>query len=211
MDRKLEWRRNKRWLLAIAGAGLTLLVLLFTLREAGTDEGSVAHAVITGIAVVVGAVLLSWLMLWAVRERTWNPELTPSNEVMGFIYATIGVVYSVIFAFVVVTTWQQFEEARSLEDAESHAVADLFRLLPGLPASEQEAARSTLTEYAQTAIEVEWPRMADGDSTGSATAVLLDRLWQIYGGAQSQATAQSAFYSEDIERLADLGGIRRER
>lgn len=211
MARRVEWWRNSRWLLAVAGTGVAVLAVLVVVREAGTDEGSAAHATVTGIAAVVGGVLLSWLMLWAVRERMWTSELTPSNEVMGFIYATIGVVYSVIFAFVVVTTWQQFEDARGLEDSESHAVADLLRLLPGLPVSEQEAARSTLIEYAQTAIDVEWPRMADGDNTGSATLVLMDRMWQIYEDAQSQPVAQGVFYDEGLERLADLGGIRRAR
>jgi hypothetical protein len=187
------------------------LACLIVVREGGTDEGSAAHATVTGVAAVVGGVLLSWLFLWAVRERRWASEFTPSNDVMGFIYATIGVVYSVIFAFVVVTTWQQFEDARALEDAESHAVADLFRLLPGLPAAEQEEARTTLVEYARAAIDVEWPQMADGDSTGTSTLALLDRLWRVYENAASGPTAQSEFYDKGLDRLSELSDIRRER
>jgi hypothetical protein len=138
-----------------------------------------------------------------------HPDVPPSNDVMGFIYATIGVVYSVVFAFVVVTTWQQFEDARALEDSESHAVADLFRLLPGLPAAQREEARATLIEYARTAVDVEWPQMAEGDSTGMATLASLDRMWRIYGDAGTEST--NVLYTEGLERLAELGGIRRER
>src|SRR5688500_1072094 len=98
MAQTLAWRQNSRWSLAVAGAGFTVFAVLIVLREAGTDEGSVVHATVTGVVAVVGGVLLSWLVLWAVRVRMWSPELTPSNEVMGFIYATIGVVYSVILA-----------------------------------------------------------------------------------------------------------------
>ena len=211
MAKRLDRPHSTRLLLAIVGGGIAALSFLLVLREAGTGEGSTAHATVTCFAAVVGGVLLSWLILWTVRWRMSHPDLTPLNDVMGFVYSTIGVVYSVIFAFVVVTTWQQFEDVRALEDAESHAVADLYRLLPGLPESEQEQARATLTEYVQTAIEVEWPQMADGDTTGTATLALIDRMWQIYGDAQSGPTAQGELYSDGLERLAELGGIRRER
>jgi Protein of unknown function (DUF4239) len=212
MAKRLDQPHSARLLLAIAGGRIAALSFLIVLREAGTGEGSTAHATATCFAAEVGGVLLSWLILWTVRWRMSSPNLTPSNDVMGFIYATIGVVYSVIFAFVVVTKWQQFEDTRALEDAESHAVADLYRLLPGLPESEQEQARATLTEYVQTAIEVEWPQMADGDNTGTATLALIDRMWQIYGAAQSGPTAHGVHYSDGLkQRLAELGGIRRER
>lgn len=211
MAKRTKASQNSRWILATAWIGVISFAVLAVLRETGTDEGSTAHATATGIAAVVGGVLLSWVILWAVRKRKLHPDVPPSNDVMGFIYATIGVVYSVVFAFVVVTTWQQFEDARALEDAESHAVADLFRLLPGLPAAQQEEGRATLVEYARTAVEIEWPQMADGDSSGAATLVLVDRLWRIYGDAGTGTESTNVLYTEGLERLAELGGIRRER
>ena len=211
MAKRSKRTQNSHPTLATAWIGLIAFAILAVVREVGTDRGTTAHAVATGIVVVVGGILLSWGILWIVRTRMWRPEVTPANDVMGFIYATIGVVYSVVFAFVVVTTWQQFEEARALEDAESHAVADLFRMLPGLPVSQQEEARAALVEYAQTAVDIEWPQMADGNSGGAATIVLIDRMWRIYGNAGTGTETANVLYTEGVERLAELGGIRRER
>ena len=53
--------------------------------------------------------------------------------------------------------------------------------------------------------------MADGDSTGTATLALMDRLWQIYGDGQPDPAAPSILYGEGVDRLTELGGVRRER
>jgi predicted negative regulator of RcsB-dependent stress response len=47
---------------------------------------------------------------------------------MGFVYATIGVIYGVILGFVVITVWQEFEDATAQTDQEALTVANLIRL-----------------------------------------------------------------------------------
>lgn len=128
---------------------------------------------------------------------------------MGLIYATIGVIYSAILAFVVVSSWQRSEGAGRLEGAESHAVADLIRLSPGLPEPERTEARPTLVSYPRTTIDVEWPRMAAGEPPGSDAGVLLDRLWEIYGtAAERDATLGRSLWRawRDRRIWADCGG-----
>ena len=141
-----------------------------------------------------------------------HPEVSPTNDVMGFIYATIGVVYSVMFAFVMVTTWQQFEDARAMEDAESHAVADLFRLLARVAC---DPAGGGAGDAGRVRPDDGRDRMAtDGGSAtarGTATLALIDRMWRIYGDAATGTASTNVLYTEGVDRLAELGGIRRER
>src|ERR687889_685567 len=54
--------------------------------------GTLAHAVTDFVGTVGTAVLVSLAMLWLVRERLNFKKHGPSNDVMGFVYATIGVI-----------------------------------------------------------------------------------------------------------------------
>jgi len=51
-----------------------------------------------------------------VRRQVALERLTVNNEVAGFKFATIGVLYAVLLAFVVVVVWERFNDAE-------HAVA----------------------------------------------------------------------------------------
>ena len=58
------------------------------------------------------------------------------NDVAGFIYAVVGVVYAVLLALVVIAVWEQFERARETVESEANAVAEIFWLGHRLPEPE---------------------------------------------------------------------------
>ena len=49
------------------------------------------------------------------------------NEVAGFIYAVIGVVYAVLLGFAAVTVWEGYDKAQAAVEREADDLADLFR------------------------------------------------------------------------------------
>src|SRR5215475_14331584 len=61
-------------------------------------------------------------------RRRFNAEvLARHNEVAGFVYAVIGVVYAVLLGFTAIIVWEQFREAEEDADREANALADLYR------------------------------------------------------------------------------------
>src|SRR3712207_9437219 len=61
--------------------------------------------VLLAILVAVGGlVLVEHLVPWQVRQQ--------HNDVAGFIYAVLGVVYAVLLGFVTIAVWEDFEMAR---------------------------------------------------------------------------------------------------
>ena len=79
------------------------------------------------LAIVVTAVALSLGGLVLVRRSVTLSTLESHHEVAGFILAVVGVVYAVLLAFVVIVTWEQFEEARADADREAALVEGLHR------------------------------------------------------------------------------------
>ena len=84
------------------------------------------------------------------------------NDVAGFIYAALGVIYAVLIALVVIAVWEEYDAASVTVEQEANAVAEIFWLAHRLPEPEgphiQELARS----YAEEVVEHEWPLMEQG-------------------------------------------------
>jgi hypothetical protein len=86
------------------------------------------------------------------------------NDVAGFIYAALGVIYAVLVALVVIAVWEEYQAASETVEQEANAVAEIFWLAHRLPEPEgthiQELARS----YAHEVVDNEWPLMEQGQA-----------------------------------------------
>ena len=85
--------------------------------------------------------------------------LAKNNEIAGFKFATVGVIYAVLLAFTVIVVWEKFNDAQSAVANEAGATAALFHYSEGKE-PEALAVRTALVNYLNAAIEDEWPAMA---------------------------------------------------
>lgn len=189
---------------------LIIVAICFGLSRWAFDRGTSAHA-ITDFGSVIGlSVLASLSVLWLTRRWFARTNHRPSNDVMGFVHATIGVIYGVILGFVVVTVWQEFEVANTRSDQEALAVANLIRLSPGLPGDAKVESQQTLMTYLDVVINDEFPKMANGESIDADGIVQINKLWNIYAESQN-AQVGNAYFQEGLDQLTQLGTLRRER
>lgn len=199
---------KRRFVLAIVVAVLVAAVVLLRI---GPAPGSTTHLLLNAIVIVGGSTFAGLLLLLAMRRVVSHETLSPHNDVLGFTYAAVSIINAVVLGFVVVTVWQQYENDSDAADREAHAVADIIRLLPGLPAGEQPVVRQTLLTYLHTVIDDEWPAMERGEATGAAGTALIDDLWRAYRSTGQQPAVQNQFAVMGLQRLADLGGYHRDR
>jgi hypothetical protein len=136
----------------------------------------------------------------AVRKRFSLSALAKNNEIAGFKFATIGVIYAVILAFAIVSVWEKFAEAERLVLQEAGASATLYRI-SGLPELEAAATRTALDHYLTTVVEEEWPRMAEGKSSHE-TVKALDELYAV-----AMRFAESKRPAVGVEVMKELGVI----
>ena len=52
--------------------------------------------------------------------------MTKNNEIAGFKFATVGVIYAVLLAFSVIVVWEKFNDAQTTVAGEASATAALF-------------------------------------------------------------------------------------
>jgi hypothetical protein len=170
-----------------------------------------AHVALVGTLYIGVAVVLTLSGLFAVRRAVPHHVLAPHNDVAGFIYATIAVTYAVILGFVVVTVWEQYEEARDNVDHEASDIADLYRLAAWFPETEQGSIRQALIDYTDSVIDDEWDAMNQRAAPSPQTTAAIDHLWQLYRQVGEGPTEQSTAYDDSLDRLQELGDARRAR
>ena len=124
-----------------------------------------------GILVVL-ATLLAMLGPIVLRRALGLDRLRTNNEVAGFKFAAIGVLYAVLLGFAVIVVWEDFNGAEKSVVDEAGAAATIFRLADGIGGAPGAALHSTLSEYLQTAIAEEWPAMERGHASPAATRAL---------------------------------------
>jgi len=154
-------------------------------------------------AVAVGGAVL-------VRRTVGMEVLARHNDVAGFIYAVIGVLYAVLLGFTAIIVWEQFQTAQEGAEREANAVADLYRDAQVFPATTREEVGTRLRDYARLVVEDEWPAMAAGKSSPE-TWDAYNLLWDTYHKFEPQNEHQRIWYEHSVDRMNLLGDERRNR
>lgn len=160
------------------------------------------------LVVAMPALAVGGAML--VRRKIGVEILRRHNDVAGFIYAVLGVVYAVLLGFTAIIVWEQFQGAQEVAEREANKLADLYRDSQVFPPEVSAAIRDRLMTYAQVVVDKEWSAMSHGGSSPEAWAAY-DKVWQEYYAFKPQGDHQNAWYEESIARLNELGDMRRRR
>ncbi len=160
------------------------------------------------LVVVVPAVAVAGALL--VRRAVGHEVLARHNEVAGFVYAVIGVVYAVWLGFTAIIVWEQFREAQKGVEQEANALADLYRSSQVFPDDVRGEIENGLRDYARLVVEEEWPAMAAGKSN-RPTWDAYNLLWRNYHEFRPQDEHQRIWYVNSVERMNVLGEQRRNR
>jgi hypothetical protein len=117
---------------------------------------------------VYGVLTVCAVALVAVAGLEGMQRLVPTeirqehNDVAGFIYAVVGVIYAVLLALMVIAVWEEHEEAKATVREEANGLADVFWLAHRLPEPEGPRIQELARSYATVVAEEEWPLMARG-------------------------------------------------
>ena len=167
------------------------------------------------MSIPIGLLLLCIYMLLAAGGLILVQRLVPTavrrqhNDVTGFIYAVLGVVYAVMLGLMVVAVWEQWNAAADRADQEASGLAEVFWVADRMPESKGHNIQELVHSYA-TVVEEEWPLMRQGKSSQKAWA-LLDEIRSEVQDFQPSTPAQTVLYEQGLERVHELADARRER
>lgn len=110
------------------------------------------------------------------QRRLPTDVLRRHNDVAGYLFSAVGVLYAVVLGFVVVVVWQKYDGAVSNVENEVNAVGNLYHAVDGYPAQVRTQIRGDLRTYIGQVIQVEWPVMSHDQEVPLNANAILERV-----------------------------------
>ena len=161
--------------------------------------------IILSLSVAISVIGVLW-----VRRHVPLHKLKAHNDIAGPMFNTLGVIYAVLLAFVVIAVWQNYNEAKSGMTNEVTCYAEMYRDLNGLPDHFRLPTMDALDNYIRAVVTDEWPKMARGERSLQVEA-LAKQFWTVFTVFEPESENDKIYYAEALTRLNNAVEYRRER
>jgi hypothetical protein len=170
---------------------------------------AVPSAILT--VLIVGA-----LVLFAVGGHFLVRAIMPihqrklHNDVAGPIFATVGVIYAVLLAFLVIIAWENFHNASNDVAREANYLAAVHRDSGALAPAFRGSFKTALQGYVSEIIHDEWPLLAKGERSDKVQAAQ-DKLWNLLTNYRPRTETEKVFFAEMVSKFNQAAEYRRLR
>ncbi len=135
------------------------------------------------IGIAVGSAYVGMLLIQRLRSLKKLPADDTNNEVAGFIFAAVSVMYAVVLAFLVVNVWNGYQDAAHAAAEEAAAIVVIAHDSETFPEPMRREVHDRLRSYTTHVINNEWNLMRQGqieNLKSSSARADLDELRTIY-------------------------------
>jgi hypothetical protein len=152
-------------------------------------------------AIVVLSSVASIAALVGLHQSPRFKRALGENDVPGFLFGAIGVLYGALLAFVVFATWEAYARAETAVTAEAAGLITVFRDTQDFPEPLEVEAQDAIRAYTHYVIDVELahPETAHQDHTDDA----LNPVWEIYGQVPITEAYPATLLAGAVARLHD--------
>jgi hypothetical protein len=158
-------------------------------------------------ALIGGSVALSVGLLAVLRRR--QDSAHGHNDFIGMIFAQVALLYSVLLAFMVFSTWQRFTDSASSVTDEAAAVVVAYRDTELFPEPIRSEAQAAFRSYVNEVMDNEWA--SHGEVVPHSSRDALNPLWNVYRRYQPVDPAAQSHLAGAEDRLHDVEAQRHAR
>ncbi|GAB3646633.1 bestrophin-like domain [Glycomyces tarimensis] len=116
-------------------------------------------------------------VLVALLQRFAPPtDRERNNEIGTTLFELITVLYAVVLAFVLITAWENRNEAGHVTYQEADALVEVYWAAASLPEEERTATRAAVREYTELVVGEEWDSMSGLRPVDTDGVLLIDEM-----------------------------------
>lgn len=152
-----------------------------------------------------------------VRQFVHHTILKQHNDIAGFVFATVGVIYGVMLAFVVIVVWEQYNDANAIAKNEATQAYALYRDLSIYPTQEEaKPALASLEAFSKAVVEKEYPALRHMKwETPHVPSVETEKkflkLWDDIKKMAPKTLQEQAMFQEILKDVNTIGSEREKR
>ena len=163
------------------------------------------------LVVVIGAaVLVSLGCLWLVQRFAARLHFVEATEFGEIFSASTGVIVALIFAFVTMAVWQNYDKVGGVVSREAHTLHNIYRNLESYPPRISEPVRTLMRDYAKRVIDYEWKSTAEGRPDEEATQMLY-KIGSLLTAYRITNIGEMPLHAETLRLIAEHRGLTRDR
>lgn len=164
------------------------------------------------LVILMTAFVVTSMAGFLVARKVMPEKFEPShNNIVGYIFGTLGVFYAVLLGFAVFLVWQQYEDAEhyaALEAWESVAIYHDLSLYPDPELA--SPIKQALASYMKSVINEEYPAMTQMKQS-KATEETFHDLWTKLGTLSAHDLGKQALYSRALTDMHNMAISRMNR
>lgn len=164
---------------------------------------------LVGLILTVSIVVFAVGLMLLTRYRYGEDRLKLNNEVAGFKFAVVGVLYAVLLAFVVIAVWEDYSNTEDAVRAEAKAAVDLYRVAEALPGKGM-AIREAVIRYVDDVQQKSWDAMALGSQSAIVAKDLKALSHQVLA-LDVESRKEQILFQEALTLLTVITDNRNER
>ena len=153
---------------------------------------------------------LCFIVFWFFQKLFPNLLFGEDSEFAGYIYNAMGIVYSLVFAFVTVLVWQNYNGVSDAIAKEASTLNNMYRLFSAFPPDLEKKGQEAIRTYTKTVIEEEWPLLSKDQFSVKAYQELL-KIDSLVIHIQPQNTGQSNAHLQMLRLASEATELRRSR
>jgi hypothetical protein len=147
--------------------------------------------------------VLKWF--WPITRRRDH------NDIIGWQVSVLGTTYAVIIGFMLYAVWTTYQMAELNADGEANCLVSVFRFAGGMPAGEGAQVRALARQYADNAIDQEWPAMERAEKESGTSQEITRKLWTVVMSAKPGSFAEQTSVQLALTEISSMSEHRRVR
>lgn len=145
------------------------------------------------------------------RRIVPHHKLRGHNDVAGFLFGTIGVIYAVLMAFCTIAVWEDYKDAQSTAESEAVYLESVYRNVGAFPEQPRLRIQGLLRRYVHEIITDEWKTMGERGEPSETVQQVEEELWAAFIQFEPQTAREQLFAAEAVGKFDEACEMRRTR
>jgi hypothetical protein len=138
-----------------------------------------------GLLFTLSVVAVACVIVALLQKFAPPTDRAHNNELGTTIFELLTVLYAIVLAFVLITAWENKNEAGQVTFREANSLVDVYWSAAALEPEERDEVRAAVRAYTDEVIGEEWAAMRDQEPVTSEGLLLLDAMRAPVAGAQT--------------------------